>query len=308
MTVADTIRERTRSLLSERDGLLFGQCLTAVGWVQGTVPDTRGLVELPMNDVSGPSIAIGSAISGTRSVLVLRFQSLLWLAASALVNYAGKSRDIWNQPCPLMIRAIATDKGGPVHTNCFHNIFMHMPGFSVYAPMTPSEISKVWALWESQGDPFLVSEHRSSYKSDSEMDDIVHDEIADVTLLAISASRFNVAEVRNRLEGRGIKCNIAHIWRLKPFHITSNLRKAMARSRSAVVVDSSFSICGAQEHIACAIMEHWNVPALALGQEDRSAGIAPNLENGTPSVDKIIEGVEHVLKKIHRKGSNHARD
>jgi hypothetical protein len=92
-TVADAIRELTRVHLEERDGLLLGQCLTAVGWVQNTVPPhAPGLVELPMADVSGPGVAVGAAIMGRRPILVLRFQSFLWLAASPIVNYAAKAR------------------------------------------------------------------------------------------------------------------------------------------------------------------------------------------------------------------------
>ena len=38
MTVAETIREITRKHLAG-GGVALGQCLTAVGWVGGTVPE-----------------------------------------------------------------------------------------------------------------------------------------------------------------------------------------------------------------------------------------------------------------------------
>ena len=44
-----------------------------------------------MSDVSGPGVAVGAAIMGRRPILVLRFQSFLWLAASPIVNYAAKA-------------------------------------------------------------------------------------------------------------------------------------------------------------------------------------------------------------------------
>ena len=52
-TTAETINEITRNHLTHGDGLLLGQCVTAVGWIGGTVPDCEGIVELPMTDVAG---------------------------------------------------------------------------------------------------------------------------------------------------------------------------------------------------------------------------------------------------------------
>ena len=59
-TVAETIRDISREHIAQNNGILLGQCLTAVGWVQNTVPaQTEGIVELPMTDVSGAGIAVG---------------------------------------------------------------------------------------------------------------------------------------------------------------------------------------------------------------------------------------------------------
>ena len=127
-TVAETIRDLTRELIDSGKGITLGQCLTAVGWVQNTIPPREfGNYELPMTDIAGAGIAVGVALTGRRPIFVLRFQSFLWLNASPLVNYAAKSKELFGVPCPILIRAIATegDGAGPIHTNCFHSIFMH---------------------------------------------------------------------------------------------------------------------------------------------------------------------------------------
>ena len=57
-TVAETIKSITRKHLEVGNGLLFGQCVTAVGWIGGTVPEMTevdGVVELSMADVSAIS-------------------------------------------------------------------------------------------------------------------------------------------------------------------------------------------------------------------------------------------------------------
>ena len=56
ITVRETIKATVRSHLLDHNGRAFGQCLTAVGWVGGTLPElyeNDGMVELSMADVAG---------------------------------------------------------------------------------------------------------------------------------------------------------------------------------------------------------------------------------------------------------------
>ena len=93
-TVADTIREITRRHLTENNGLLLGESITAVGWVNNTVPNCTGIVELPMTDVAGAGIAAGAALAGRRPIFVIRFQDFLILNGSPLIFYAAKSKEL----------------------------------------------------------------------------------------------------------------------------------------------------------------------------------------------------------------------
>ena len=298
-TVADTIREITRQHLEKNNGLLLGQCITAVGWIQNTVPPhVRGLVELPMADVSGPGLAIGAAIMGRRPIYVLRFQSFLWLAASPIVNYAAKSKDIWGQPCPVFIRAIAAEEGGtgPVHTNCFHSIFMHVPGLPVAAPMTPCEYEEVWRYYRAHDNPILVSEHRRSYPLKAEMPDLLDPE-AGVTLFPISAARINTLQAVELLKKEGIQCNVVHLLWLKPFELTPRILDPLKATGLGMVIDSAFEIAGASQSIAYELMLHTGLPVKALGQFDRSSGTAPHLENRTPAPERIAQTVKMLLRE-----------
>ena len=59
-TVAETIKELTKDHINKRNGKVIGQCLTAVGWVQNTVPpQKKGIIELPMTDLAGAGFAVG---------------------------------------------------------------------------------------------------------------------------------------------------------------------------------------------------------------------------------------------------------
>ena len=75
-TVRDTIKNLTRGHL-ESGSKCYGQCLTAVGWVGGTLPklyEEDGMVELSMADVAGSGIVVGAALAGERPINVVRYQ------------------------------------------------------------------------------------------------------------------------------------------------------------------------------------------------------------------------------------------
>ena len=64
-TLREVIKETIRHHLLKENGLAMGQCLTAVGWVGGTLPELyeeHGMIELSMADVAGGGIAVGAAL------------------------------------------------------------------------------------------------------------------------------------------------------------------------------------------------------------------------------------------------------
>ena len=287
-TLAETIKEITRRHLEESHGLLFGQAITAVGWVNNTVPDCRGIVEFPMSDVGNMGIACGAAIAGIRPIIVIRFQDFMWLNSSPLVNYAAKSKDILGTATPLFVRALSQEDAGCTHSGVLHSVFMHMPGLRVCSPMTPLEYERVWDDFQAHDDPVYCSEHRCSFKNSEEMAST--DGTADVTLIGISAARFNLALAAAILAQEGITTNVAHVVWLKPLRCEPAV-KALSNTRMGLVVDAGFETCGAAESIAYRLMLRTGKPVRALGLFDRSVGINPEGSNPTPSAERIAETV-----------------
>lgn len=297
MTTAETIRSLTRQHLTERGGLLLGQCVTAVGWIGGTVPDCEGIVEIPMTDVAGPAFAVGAALAGRRPIFVVRYQGFMWYNASSLVNYAARSKDIWGVPVPIFIRAIGMEGGGIGHTasSCLHSIFMHPPGMPVAAPMTPGEYLGVWQHFLSHDDPLYVSEHRRSFSLTDEMPPVI-DPGAGITIFAISAGRLNALEALSRLASLGIAADLFHLVWLKPLQIPDEAVESLRRTGLGVIVDSDFEIAGAARSIAYELMHQTGVPVHAVGLEDRACGVSPASENLTPSATRITAQIQRWIR------------
>ena len=297
-TVAETIQAITRHHLTESKGLLFGQCVTAVGWIGGTVPpltEKEGIVELSMADVAGAGIAVGAALMGRRPIYVIRYQGFMWYNAAPLLNYAAKSKEMWGVPCPIFVRALALEGAiGPVASAAHHGMVMRMPGMPVIAPMTPSEWTQAWDWFASHDDPLYVSEHRLSFPIDYEMESQLNSR-SEITLFAISAGRLNALEAVKLLAQDGITCDLIHLAWLKPFRVSDVMLDSLKKTGLGLVIDSDFEIAGTSRSIAYDLMHAASVPVWAIGLEDRTGGFAPHLDNPTPSPKKIIERVKALL-------------
>lgn len=299
-TVAETIKKITADHIKKNDGVVMGQCLSAVGWVQNTVPNQKkGIIELPMTDVAGAGFAVGASLAGARPIFILRFQSFLWLNASPLINNAAKSKDIFNYPAPVFIRAIASEgiSSGPIHTNCYHSPFAHMPGLPICAPMTPKEYKEIWIDYMKNDDPLMVSEHRISYKSNREFNDKINIS-SKISIFLISASRFEADSIEKKLKYHKINCDIFHILWLKPFKIKNKYIKSINKTKLGIVVDSTYEICSVSEHIAHKLMlKSKSSKIYNLGMKNKSPGCSKGTSNGTPTGNQIVKKILKIMKK-----------
>ena len=303
VTVADTIREISRRHLQENNGLLLGQSISAVGWVNNTVPDCKGIIELPMTDVAGAGIAVGAAMVGRRPIFVIRFQDFLILNGSQLIFYAAKAKELHGRSAPVFVRAIAAEGIGPVHSGVLHSIFMHFPGFRVCSPMTPKEYEAIWADFMAHDDPMIVSEHRASFSNTEELEDIIHPK-AHITLFPISATRFESVKAAELLAKEGIQCNVVHVLWLKPFVPEERMIEPLRQTGRGLVIDTGHEIAGAAQALAYELILASGDHVKALGLQDKTKCLCPPLQNKYPDTGLIIAAVKN---ELHRKRINHGR-
>tara|TARA_R100000805_G_C3626433_1_gene138376 strand:- start:21909 stop:22814 length:906 start_codon:yes stop_codon:yes gene_type:complete len=295
-TVRQTIKEITRRHLGQGSSC-YGQCLTAVGWVGGTLPELYekdGMVELSMADVAGGGIVVGAALAGERPIYVVRYQGFQWYNSPIIANYAMKSKEIWHRPCPLMVRSIAMEGGiGPVAGSSHHSIYQRMPGVKILSPMTPGEWEYTYRQFMDDDDVYYISEHRKSYDNTEELTDTIH-ESADITLFPISITRFAAEEARQTLEAEGIKVNVIHQLWIKPFVCKEQWTKALNNSKfGGIVLDDDYEE-GAASSIAHNIMINSDKKVRTLCLEHRTAGFYPTVDNLPPSAEKIYKKVKEI--------------
>lgn len=299
-TVRDTIKEITYKHLKEKNSLCFGQCLTAVGWVGGTLPELYeedGMVEVTTADVANGGFVVGAGLKGVRPIYVVRYQGFQWYNAPMIVNYASKSKEIWQIPCPILIRSIAMEGGvGPVAGSSHHSLYQRMPGTKIIAPMTPKEYQYAYDQFMKEDEVYYISEHRRSYDNSEEFEDIIYDD-ADITLFPFSVTRFDAIIAQKQLAEEGIKANIIHQLWIKPFDFKPEWKEALNNSKhGGLVLDDDYEE-GAASSIAHKMMvEADNKKVHTLCIDHRTAGFHPDSDNLPPSPEKIISKVKSIIK------------
>lgn len=287
MTLSQTIRETTRKHLLENNGVLLAQCVKAVGWIGGTVPeiyDDDKIIELPTSDVSNGGIVTGFGLANRRPIYVVRYAGFMHYNGISILNYAAKSKTMSNTPCALFLRCCSMETGiGPVATGAYVGPVMRMPGIPVFSPISSKEWLDCWQYFLDHDDPVFCSEHRATYNIDYEMEDIIVPN-AKLTIFGISYARVNSLKAAQELG-----CNFINIVKLKPFEPKPDHIAALKSSGRGLIVDTDLECCGPSRDIAYQLMHLSGVPVYALGLEDRTAGFAPCRDNVTASVEKILE-------------------
>jgi len=299
-TVRETIKSIVYDHLKEQNGLAFGQCLTAVGWVGGTLPELYekdGMIELSMADVAGGGIVVGAGLMGRRPMYIIRYQGFNWYNSPIVANYACKSKEIWKNPCPIFIRSIAMEGSiGPVAGSSHHSLYYRMPGIKIVSPMTSREYIAIYEDFMKNDDVMYVSEHRGSYGNTEELPDILLPE-SDIVLFPISITRFEAVKAQKILKERGIKASVIHqVW-LKPFVFKDLWGKILKNSRcGGIVLDDDYED-GVSKSLAHKMMLETNKNVYTLGLENRTAGFHKKVDNLPPSAEKIVSYVMNLMNK-----------
>ena len=297
ITLREQIKADVKKHLS-KGYLAFGQCLTAVGWVGGTLPELYekdGMIELPMADVAGGGFVVGAALMGKRPIYVIRYQGFNWYNCISILNYACKSKELWNVECPLFVRSIAMEGGiGPVAGSSHHSLYHRMPGVRIYSPMTPLEYKKCYEDFMDVSDVFYVSEHRGAYGNTEELHDIEYKN-PHFILFPISITRFAAVKASKIMKKKGVRVSVYHQKELKPYSLHKNQLESLNRCGLGMVLDDDY-VDGICASISSKLMLNSNSKVYCMGLEDRTAGFAKHLDNLPPTPEQICTRIRGYIQ------------
>ncbi|MBD8556151.1 alpha-ketoacid dehydrogenase subunit beta [Rhizobium sp. CFBP 8762] len=226
--------------------------------------------DTPISEQAMTAMAVTAAMSGTRPILEIMYADFLPLTLDALVNQASVFTYLWEGQVeiPFVLR---TQGGGGVGTGAQHAksldaMVCHIPGLKVVAPATPADAKGLLKSAIRDSQPVVFLEHKLLYNTRGEVpdgDDVLVPIGKARTVLegrhvSIFASSKMVIEAENAaklLAQDGIEAEVIDLRTLRPLDLES-IRRSIAKTHHAVVVNEGWTFCGYASELSATIMEY----------------------------------------------------
>lgn len=275
MSYADAINEGLRQAMQlSPDVIVMGQLVDYKPGIFGT---TAGLADefgedrvrdFPNAECVMTSVAIGSALTGIRPVLVHpRFDFMLY-SVDPIVNWLS----LWRFKCnnksnlPVTIRVIV-GKGwgqGPQHSKSLHSWFAHVPGVRVAFPATAFDVKGLLLESIFGETPSIIVEHRSLFSMKGDVSKkpyrIRYGQAAcrregrDVTVVALGPAVLFALRAAEILATESIDVEVIDLRTISPWDKTTVI-ESVAKTKRLVVADCGWSSFGAASEIIATVME-----------------------------------------------------
>jgi len=294
-----------------------------VGRLGGVFRVTEGLqqeygeervVDTPLNEIGIVGAAIGMAMTGTRPCVEIQFADFIYPAFDQIVNELAKIRyrsgGQFSAPCVIRTPYGGGVRGGHYHSQSPEAYFVHTAGLKVVVPSTPADAKGLLKAAIRQDDPVIFLEPKRLYRSakDEVPEDpefVVPLEVArmaregsDVTVLAYGAMVPLCLEAAKVVAQGGTELEVIDIRTLWPLDIDAVLGSVKKTGR-VVIVHEAPRACGYGAELAAQIAERaidsLQAPIVRVTGPDTPFPYALEPQY-LPDVDKIVRGVERVLK------------
>ena len=297
-SLRNSINMTMRKLLVEYNGLIFGQNLTDVGWVAGTLPELPshpGYVELPISDIAGPGLAVGAALTRRPVVYISRYQGYLWLNMAPIATYAALARKVFKQDCKLMFRSIADDGAwGPVASGSHFSIALQVPSLKVVAPICPKDWEDIWHDFITNSDPIFVAEHRGTYELEELK--VYKDNKPQIVVLFVSSTWLSAGNLSEMLASQGIKHHFENIYWIRPVKISSEILNIIEQTKKCLIVDPCSENSGVGRRVQSFIEESCPKAQIkVVGNSESFPGYARVLRSKVVSSESIFNALKLML-------------
>jgi len=293
-----------------------------VGRLGGVFRATEGLqaefgearvVDMPLNECGIVGAAIGMAMTGIRPCVEIQFSDFIYPAFDQIVNELAKVRyrSGGQFSAPVVIR---TPYGGGVRGGHYHSqspeaYFVHTAGLQVVVPSTPAEARGLLKSALRGDDPVIFFEPKRLYRSVRE--EVPEEETliplgvarvaregSDATVLAYGAMMPFCLQAAEQMAKSGSEVEVIDLRTLWPLDIETVLASVRKTGR-VVIVHEAPRACGYGAELAAQIaeraIEYLQAPIVRVTGPDTPFPYALEAQY-LPDVDKILQGVQRVLK------------
>ena len=244
---------------------------------KGIFGTTRGAFEqfgsarvfdTPLSEAMLTGVAVGTALSGLRPILVHARNDFLLLTMDQIVNNAAK----WRYMCggrlsvPMVIRAIIGRGWGQAaqHSQSLQAMFAHVPGLRVIMPAMPYDAKGLLLSALRGNGPVICLEHRWLYDRTGPVPEVPYTvEIGaaavtrpgrDVTIVATSLMVWEALEAAKLLAEEGIEAEVIDLRTVRPLD-TATVLASVTKTGRLVVADTAWRSFGVSAEVVARVAE-----------------------------------------------------
>ena len=227
------------------------------------------VIDTPIAENAITGIAVGSALSGMRPVLIHPRMDFMYLAMDQIINSAAKWYYMFGGKIsvPITIRAIVNRGAGQgaQHSQTNQAMFMHVPGLKIVMPATGYDAKGLLVASILDDNPVIYIDDRWLYDIEDNVPEdaymvpigkgAIRKEGKDVTLVATSYMVLESVKAIEILDNEGIDVELIDLRSLKPLD-EDLLFESVKKTGRLVIADGTWKTCGVAAEISALVVEN----------------------------------------------------
>ena len=310
--IREEMRRDERVFAMGEDIAVWGN---AFGVLQGFLDEfgEKRVIDTPISEGGFTGMAVGAAMRGARPVVEIMYNDFATVAADPIINQAAKMRYMTGGQAtvPMVIRMPmgAGRRNAGQHSQCFENMFCHVPGLKVIAPATAEDAKGLLKSAIRDDDPVIFLEHKLLYAKKEEIPEgeytiplgkaEVKREGKDITIITWSRQVIFALEAAAALEKEGVSVEVLDLRTLVPLDWAAIVQSVSKTHRVLVISEEVKRGSYAGEisaQIGEDLFDELDAPVERLCGLNIVSPFSPTLEDENfPRPDNIIRAVKRIL-------------
>ena len=271
------------------------------------------IIDTPISELGFAGIGVGAAMNGLRPIIEFMTFNFSLVAIDQIINSASKMMQMSDGqfPIPIVFRGPSASAGqlGAQHSQAFESWYANCPGLKVVCPSNPYDAKGLLKSSIRDNNPVIFMESEQMYSDKGEVPENeylipigvadIKQSGSDVTLVSFGKIIKKVFEASNKLNDKGINCEIIDLRTIRPIDYETII-KSVKKTNRLVIIEEAWPLGSISSEISYFIQnkafDFLDAPIKRICTADVPMAYAPNLvEDFLPSVEKIVSEVKSVM-------------
>ena len=275
----------------------------------------KRVIDTPISELGFAGIAIGSTMSGNRTIVEYMTFNFSLVGIDQIINNAAKIRQMSGGQlnCPIVFRGPTASAGqlAATHSQAFESWYANTPGLKVVVPSNPYDAKGLLKSAIRDDDPVIFMESEQMYGDKGEVPEgeytlpigiaEVKREGKDVTIISFGKIIKEAYKAADELAKENISCEIIDLRTVRPMdHKT--IIESVKKTNRLVILEEAWPFGNVSTEITYQVQsqafDYLDAPIEKINTADTPAPYSPVLlKEWLPNSNDVVKAVNKVLYK-----------